>query len=187
MSMNPDVTRLLVELTDGNEQALDRLFPLVYDHLRNVAQGELRRERSDHTLNATALVHEAYLKLVQLDRITWEGRAHFYGAAAQAMRRILISYARMKKAEKRGSGADHVPIDDVVVAARSRPAELVALDEALTRLEAMNERQARVVECRYFAGMSVEETAEVLNTSPATVKRDWAVARAFLNRELGSA
>jgi RNA polymerase sigma factor (TIGR02999 family) len=185
MSADADVTRLLVELTDGDRAALDRLFPIVYENLRQMAQRELRRERSDHTLNPTALVHEAYLKMVQLEQISWQGRAHFFGACAQAMRRILISYARMKKADKRGAGSEHVQIDDVVVAARTRPASLVALDEALTRLEAMSERQARIVECRFFAGMSVEETAEALGTSAATVKRDWTVARAWLNRELG--
>lgn len=183
--MEADVTQLLMELTDGDRAAIDRLFPVVYENLRGLARREMQRERADHTLDATALVHEAYMKMVQLERISWQGRAHFYGAAAQAMRRILISYARMKKADKRGSGADHVSIDDVVVAARAQPASLVALDEALTRLEGLSERQARVVECRFFAGMSVEETAEALDISPATVKRDWTLARAFLNRELG--
>ena len=151
-----------------------------------MAERELRRERIGHTLSATALVHEAYLKLVQLDRINWQGRAHFYGACAQAMRRILISYARMKKANKRGAGSEHVPIDNVMVAADDRPADLIALDEALTRLEKLDARQARVVECRFFAGMGVKETAEALGISPATVKRDWTVARAWLNRELSS-
>jgi RNA polymerase sigma factor (TIGR02999 family) len=185
--MEADVTQLLEEMTGGDRGAIDRLFPAVYEQLRSMARRELRQERPDHTLNATALVHEAYMKMVQLERISWQGRAHFYGAAAQAMRRILISYARMKKAEKRGSGADHVSIDDVVLAARSQPASVIALDDALTRLEALSDRQARVVECRFFAGMSVEETAEALAISPATVKRDWTVARAFLNRELGEA
>jgi RNA polymerase sigma-70 factor (ECF subfamily) len=181
MSANPpDVTQVLMEFSAGDREAMDRLLPMVYDHLRRMAERQLRGERADHTLNATALVHEAYLKLVQLDRIDWRGRAHFFGAAAQSMRRILISYARMKKAERRGSGADHVSLDNVVVAAQERPADLLALDEALTRLEAMSERQARVVECRFFAGMGVDETAEVLGVSTATVKRDWTVARAFL-------
>jgi RNA polymerase sigma factor (TIGR02999 family) len=179
-----DITRALSELVGGDQEALDRLLPVVYEHLKGLAQRELHRERPDHTLNATALVHEAYLRLVQLDSITWEGRAHFFGAAAQAMRRILISYARMKKAEKRGSGADHVSLDDVVVAARDRPADLLALDAALDRLAELDERQARVVECRFFAGMSVEETGTALGISPATVKRDWTLARAWLNREL---
>lgn len=181
-----DVTQLLTAITDGDADALDRLFPLVYEQLRGQARRELRRERQDHTLNATGLVHEAYVALVQLDRISWRGRAHFFGAAAQAMRRILIDYARRRSAEKRGAGAEHVPIDDVVVAARERPADLIALDEALERLELLNARQARVVECRFFAGMEVDETAEALGISPATVKRDWTVARAWLNRELAS-
>lgn len=184
MTEAPDVTQALIELSDGDRSAMDRLLPMVYDQLRNLAQRELRRERSDHTLSPTALVHEAYLKLVQLQRISWRGRAHFFGASAGAMRRILISYARMKKADKRGAGSEHVPIDSVLVAAQTRPADLMALDEALTRLEAMSERQARIIECRFFAGMSVEETAEALDVSPATVKRDWTVARAWLNREL---
>lgn len=184
MTEQEDITRALSELAGGDQEALDRLLPIVYENLKGLAQRELRRERADHTLNATALVHEAYLKLVQLDSIDWEGRAHFFGAAAQAMRRILISYARMKKAEKRGSGADHLSLDDVVIAARDRPADLLALDEALERLEELDQRQARVVECRYFAGMSVEETGAALGISPATVKRDWSMARAWLNREL---
>ena len=179
-----DVTRALVALSAGDSAAMDRLLPLVYDHLRRVAERELRRERVGHTLSPTALVHEAYLKLVQLDRITWEGRAHFFGAAASAMRRILISYARMHKAEKRGSGAERVPIEDVVVAARDRPADLLALDEALTRLAAAHPRQAQVVELRFFAGMEIEAVADALGVSAPTVKRDWTAARAFLNREL---
>ena len=185
MPDSDDVTQALFDLTAGDSEALDRLLPVVYEHLRSIAQRELRRERPDHTLNATALVHEAYLRLVQLDRINWEGRAHFFGAAASAMRRVLISYARMKKAEKRGAGAEHASLDDVIVAARERPDHLLALDEALERLAAVDERQARIVECRYFAGMSVEETASALGISPATVKREWVLARAWLNRELG--
>ncbi|MEJ2206090.1 MAG: sigma-70 family RNA polymerase sigma factor [Gemmatimonadota bacterium] len=184
MSDPEDITQALINLSGGDPEALDRLLPVVYDNLRGLARRELSRERPDHTLNATALVHEAYLRLVQLDRITWEGRAHFFGAAAQAMRRILISYARMKKAEKRGAGAEHVPLHDVVAAARQRPQELLALDEALERLAEIDERRARIVECRYFAGMSIEETAETIGVSPATVKRDWLLARAWLNREL---
>lgn len=184
MNESVDVTRALTELSAGDPEALDRLLPVVYDHLRGIARRELRRERPDHTLNATALVHEAYLRLVQLDRIDWEGRAHFFGAAARAMRRILISYARMKKADKRGAGAEHASLDDVVVVARERPGRLLALDEALDRLAERDARQARVVECRYFAGMTVEETATALGTSPATVKRDWVLARAWLNRDL---
>lgn len=184
MTAPSDVTQALVALSDGDRSALDRLLPLVYDQLRRMAERELRNERVDHTLSPTALVHEAYLKLAQLDQITWEGRAHFFGTCARAMRRILISYARMKKAEKRGAGSEHVSVDNVMVAADSRPHDLVALDEALERLESLEERQARVVECRFFAGMGVEDTATALGISPATVKRDWTLARAFLNREL---
>jgi RNA polymerase sigma factor (TIGR02999 family) len=185
MTPDTDVTRALVELSEGDPQALNRVLPIVYDHLRRLAERALRGERTDHTLSPTALVHEAYLKLVQLDRISWQGRAHFFGACAQVMRRILIGYARMKKAEKRGgTAAEPVPIDDVILAAAERPDELVALDEALTRLAALNDRQARIVECRFFAGMDVEQTAEVLGISSATVKRDWTAARAWLNREL---
>lgn len=184
MTASSDVTQALVALSGGDRRALDRLLPLVYEQLRQIAERQLRQERADHTLSPTALVHEAYLKLVQLDRISWEGRAHFFGACAQAMRRILISYARMKKAEKRGAGSEHVPLTSVMVAADSRPQDLIALDDALAKLEALDERQARIVECRFFAGMGVEETAKALGISPATVKRDWTMARAFLNREL---
>lgn len=180
----PSVTQVLVAMSEGDRSALDQLLPMVYGDLRAIAKRELRRERLDHTLTPTALVHEAYLKLVQLDRIDWRGRAHFFGACAQAMRRILISYARMKKAGKRGAGSAHVPIDDVIVAARTRPSDLIALDEALRQLEQMSERQARIVECRFFVGMGVDETAEALGVSPATVKREWTAARAWLNKEL---
>ena len=156
MTHKVDVTQALIDLSGGDSQALDRVLPAVYDHLHRLAERELRRERVDHTLSPTALVHEAYLKLVQLDRISWEGRAHFFGACAQVMRRILISYARMKKAGKRGgASAEPVPIDDVILAASERPAELLALDEALARLAQLNPRQARIVECRFFAGMEL--------------------------------
>lgn len=182
----PDITRALQEFTDGDQDALERVLPAVYDQLRGIARRELRRERTGHTLTPTALVHEAYLKLVKLDRVTWRSRAHFFGACAREMRRILISYARKRKADKRGGGADHVPLENAFVAAQTRPAELLALDEALTRLAALDERQAQVVEYRFYAGMDVNETAEALGISPATVKRDWTAARAWLNRELAA-
>lgn len=180
-----EVTRILGQMADGDPAAMERLLPLVYEELRDLARREMVREREGHTLGATAVVHEAYLRLAELDRISWQGRAHFFGAAAMAMRRVLISYARSRNAQKRGSGVVPVPIDDVVLAAKERPGELLALDEALTRLEELNPRQARVVECRFFAGMSIDETAEALGISNATVRRDWALARAWLNRELG--
>lgn len=179
-----DVTQALNATTTGDRRALDRVLPLVYDQLRGIARRELRGERAHHTLSATALVHEAYLKLVRLERVTWQGRAHFFGACATEMRRILISYARKRMADKRGAGTEHVPLENALVAAQTRPAELLALDEALTRLAELNQRQARVVECRFYAGMDVPETAEVLGLSPTTVKRDWTAARAWLNREL---
>jgi len=178
------VTEVLQRISGGDPGAVDRLLPLVYDELRAVARRELRRERSDHTLQPTALVHEAYLKLARLDRLEWRDRAHFFGAAAGTMRRVLVSHARRKRAEKRGGGAKAVPLENVVLAARERPEDVLALDEALARLADLDSRQAQVVECRFFAGMSVPETAEALGVSPATVKRDWTAARAWLNREL---
>lgn len=179
-----DITQMLLELSGGNREAMDRLLPAIYEQLRGMARRELRRERPGHTLTPTGLVHEAYLKLVQLERVDWRGRAHFFGACAQEMRRVLISHARKKKADKRGGGVSPVTLDNVLVAAESRPQELLALDEALVKLEALSKRQARIVECRFFAGMSVEETAAALEISPATVKREWTAARAWLNREL---
>jgi RNA polymerase sigma-70 factor (ECF subfamily) len=181
---HPAITQALIELAHGDTGAHDRLLPLVYDALRDLARRELRRERPDHTLSATALVHEAYLKLVQLDRIDWKGRAHFFGVCAPVMRQVLISHARSRNAAKRGAGAVKLPLLDALAVAEQRPEELVALDEALTRLEALSPRQARVVEARFFAGMSLEETAAALGVSPATVKREWTAARAWLNREL---
>lgn len=183
---DPTITQVLQELAAGDKTAYDRLLPLVYDELREIARRELRRERPDHTLSATALVHEAYLKLVELDRIGWQGRSHFFGICAPIMRRVLISHARARNAAKRGGGVHPVTLENVLVAASQRPDELMALDEALARLEAMSPRQARVVEARFFAGMEIEEIAEALGTSPATVKRDWTAARAWLNRELGA-
>ena len=159
--------------------------PLVYDDLRRIAARKLRAERQGHTLSATALVHEAWLELTKLNRITWQNRSHFLAIAAQAMRRILIDHAIARSRQKRGGGQAPVPLNDEVWAlAETRGDELLALDEALVRLAAMNERQGRIVECRFYGGMSVEETADTLSVSPATVKREWATARAWLNREL---
>ena len=164
---------------------LEEVFPAIYEELRRVAHRELRGERTGHTLGTTALVHEAYLELLKLDRIRWHGRAYVLAAASRAMRRILIDYAVARRAQKRGGGAATVPLDGALAMAASRSEELIALDEALDRLASINERYGRVVECRFFGGMSVEDTAEALGTSPATVKRDWTLARAWLNRELG--
>ncbi|MEZ4415338.1 MAG: sigma-70 family RNA polymerase sigma factor [Gemmatimonadota bacterium] len=179
-----DVTQLLAEATAGDGAAIDRLLPIVYDELRELAGRHLRRERDDHTLNATALVHEAYLRLVRVDRMEWQGRAHFFAMASRLMRRILVDHALARKAQKRGGGQPMADIDGVSVAVSDEVEDVLALDEALSRLGEVSERQCRVVECRFFGGMSMEETAEALGISPATVKRDWAVARAWLNREL---
>ena len=183
-SPTANVTQALLDLSEGDRGALDRLLPMVYDQLRKLARRELHRERVDHTLSPTALVHEAYLKLVQLDRVNWQGRAHFFAACAQSMRRILVSYARMKKAEKRGGGSEHVPLDNVVIAANTRPSDILSLDRALEYLEKLSSHQAKIVEYRVFGDMSIAETAKALEISPATVKRDWITARAWLNREV---
>lgn len=179
-----EITQMLAGLSAGNRQSLDDLMPVVYDRLRAMAHLQLRRERSDHTLSTTALVNEAYLKLVDIDRVQWQDRAHFFAVCARAMRRILVSYAVKRNAEKRGGGSPHVEFHDVMALAQTRSDDLLALDEALDRLEALNERRCRVVEYRFFGGMSIEETAHTLSASPATVKREWAMARAWLNREL---
>jgi RNA polymerase sigma-70 factor, ECF subfamily len=168
--------------------AMEEMFPLVYNELRRMAARKLRSERDGHTLSTTALVHEAWLELTKLNRIQWQNRAHFLAVAAQAMRRILIDYAVARNRQKRGGGQALESLDesDALAVAQSRSDDLVALDEALARLMTMNERQGRIVECRFYGGMSVEETAEALHVSPATVKREWATARAWLNRELRS-
>jgi RNA polymerase sigma factor (TIGR02999 family) len=166
---------------------MDDLFTLVYAELRRIAGRQLRGERAGHTLGTTALVNEAWFELAKLERIRWESRAHFLALAAQAMRRVLIDYAVARRSQKRGGGRALEPLeDDALIAVTERPDEFIALDEALQRLSSINERHARIVECRFFGGMSVEETADVLGTSPATVKRDWAMARAWLNRELSA-
>lgn len=164
---------------------MEDMFPLVYDELRRIAARAMRGERQDHTLCATALVNEAWLELSKLTRIQWQNRSHFLAIAAQAMRRVLIDYAVARRRLKRGGGQTIQPLDaDAVAVVVEQADDMLALDEALQRLAAMNERHARIVECRFFGGMSVEETAEALGISPATVKRDWTLARAWLNREL---
>ena len=166
---------------------MEDLLPLVYGELKRIAARQLRRERPDHTLSATALVHEAWLELSQLDRIKWQNRNHYLALAAQAMRRVLIDHAVARKALKRGGGQARDTLDgDAVALAATRAEELIDLDNALQRLGAIDERQVRIVECRFFGGMNVDETAEALALSPATVKREWALARAWLNRELSA-
>jgi RNA polymerase sigma-70 factor (ECF subfamily) len=179
-----DVTILLAELTKGDKEAASKLIPMVYDELRRLAGGYMRRERGDHTLQATALVHEAYLKLVEQRSVDWQGRAHFFGIAAQVMRRILVDHARGHLREKRGSGQQAVPLDEALVFAPEQSMELVKLDEALKRLSKLDPRQGRIVELRFFGGLTVEQTADLLGISPKTVKRDWSMAKAWLHGDL---
>ncbi|HKN15350.1 MAG TPA: sigma-70 family RNA polymerase sigma factor [Candidatus Sulfotelmatobacter sp.] len=185
--MNPtteDVTVLLAQLTKGNEEAGSKLIPLVYSELRRLAGGYMRRERSDHTLQPTALVHEAYLRLVGQRAVDWQSRSHFFGIAAQVMRRILVDHARGHLRDKRGGGQKPVPIDEALVFAPEQAQELVKLDQALERLTQLDPRQGKIVELRFFGGLTVEQTADLLSISPKTVKRDWSVAKAWLHGEL---
>jgi len=179
-SGQPDITGLLVAWRAGDRAAFDRLFPLVYDELRRVAHRQLGRERPDHTLGTTALVHEAYLKLVDQTRAQLTDRAHFFAVAARAMRRILVDYARRHRAAKRGGAQAPVSLDDTMLLADQRADTLVALDEALTRLAEVEERLSRVVECRFFGGLTEEETAETLAVTARTVRRDWVKAKGWL-------
>lgn len=178
-----DVTGLLRELQAGAEGASERLMRVVYEELHGVAAAYMRQERDDHTLQPTALVHEAYLRLVHQATSDWKNRSHFFGIAAQAMRRILVDHARSRGRDKR-SGGERVTLDGVAAERAPDSLDLVAVDDALRKLEVLEPRQARVVEARFFAGLDVDETAEALGISTATVKRDWAFARAFLQREL---
>jgi RNA polymerase sigma factor (TIGR02999 family) len=184
METSADVTALLSELTKGNSEAGSKLIPLVYDQLRRLANAYMRRERTGHTLQTTALVHEAYLKLLGQHSVDWQNRAHFFGIAAQVMRRVLIDHARSHVRDKRGGGREHVQFDEALVFSPERSAEFLELNAALERLSEMDARQAQIVEMRFFAGLTVEETAEVLKISPKTVKRDWSVAKAWLHGEL---
>ncbi len=180
-----EITQLLRQWSDGNREGLDQLLPLVYDELHRQAARYLRRERADHTIQPTALIHEAYLKLIDQRDVQWQSRTHFFAIAAQLMRRILVDYARTKHREKRGGDEVKLPLEEAaLVAVDEKGVDLLALDEALTRLAAMDEQQVRVVELRYFSGLSLEETAEVLQISRATAARDWSVAKAWLHREL---
>jgi RNA polymerase sigma-70 factor (ECF subfamily) len=179
-----DVTLLLIELTKGNKKAASKLIPLVYDELHKLARRHMLRERTDHTLQATALVNEAYLKLVEQRSVRWQSRAHFFAIAAQTMRRILIDHARFHQRGKRGQGQKMVALDEALVFTPERSLEFLRLDESLQRLAQLDPRQSKIVELRFFAGLTVEETAEVLQLSPKTVKRDWSVAKAWLHGDL---
>lgn len=179
-----EITQLLKAHASGNPEALDELFPLVYDELRRMARRRMRGERNGHTWGTTALVHEAYLKLVDFDRIDWQDRNHFFAIASRVMRNVLVDYAVKRNAEKRGGDRDRVPLREEDAVDEADLADVLAVHQALKRLEKMDERQAQVVECRFFGGLTIDETAEALDISPATVGRDWRVARAWLNREL---
>jgi RNA polymerase sigma factor (TIGR02999 family) len=179
-----DITELLTDLHRGDAEASSQLMPLVYSELRKIAASHFRHERPGHTLQPTALIHEAYLRLLKPEAGPWFSRKHFFAVASRSMRQILVEHARKRSAAKRGGSLQRVDLDKAHVSEREKPDQILALDEALTRLEALNERQCRIVELRYFAGLSVKETAEVLGVGVTTVKDDWAVAKAWLQRKL---
>jgi RNA polymerase sigma factor (TIGR02999 family) len=180
------LTQILADASGGNVEALNRCFPLVYDELRRLAHSRLRSENDGHTLNTTALVHEAYMRLVDQTRVQWQGRAHFFAIASRAMRRILINHAEARRAAKRGGAVPHESLSEMTIALDDDHLEnLLALDQALLRLKAFNERGADVVEYRFFGGLTYEEIAEVMGTSAITVRRAWTVSKSWLHRELG--
>ena len=178
------ITHLLLAWGDGDQTALEKLMPLVYEELRRVAARHMRRQGPGHTLQTTALVNEAYVRLIDSSQVRWQNRAHFFAVSAQMMRRILIDFARARRYLKRGGGAQQVSLDETLAVAPERGSDLLELDEALTRLAALNRRQAQIVELRYFGGLSEEEAAEALKISLRTVQRDWNLARLWLYREL---
>ena len=186
-----EVTQLLLRWRAGDEAALTALLPLVYEELRSLARRHLRHERGSHTLQRTALVHEAFLRIVDQKQVDWESRTQFYGIASQMMRRVLVDYARRRSAVKRGDGAQHVDLDAILqdesehlTLAQEPEIDFAAIDDALKRLEALDPQQGRLVELRFFGGLSIKETADIIGVSPATVKREWAIARAWLQREI---
>lgn len=181
---NRKITQLLIAWGKGDETALESLMPVVYDELHRMARAYMNRQRVGHTLQTTALVNEAYLRLIDSSKVQWQNRAHFFAVSAQLMRRILVDFARAKGNQKRGGSAERVSLDYALEFSEDKSADLVALDDALKTLAEMNARQAEVVELRYFGGLTEEEVAEVLKTSARTVRRDWTLARAWLFREL---
>ena len=188
MNQHPtdSVTQLLIEVSKGDRGAVDLLLPVIYDELRKLAANYLRRERPDHTLQPTALVHEAYLRLVDQSRVNWQNRAHFFGVAAQIMRRLLVDHARKHNAEKRGQDFQKLSLDENIDRAVERSGELIALDDALKALAVFDEQKARIIELRYFGGLSIEETADILGVTPTTIKRHWRMAKAWLYGEMQS-
>jgi RNA polymerase sigma factor (TIGR02999 family) len=179
-----EVTQLLIDWSRGDQAALESLMPLVYEELRRLAQRYMRRERIGHTLQTTALINEAYLRLIEQQRVQWQNRAHFFAIATQLMRRILVDCARTRTRAKRGGGALRASLDEAAVPSEERGVELIALDDALKRLAVIDHRKSRVVELRFFGGLSIEEVAGVLNVTPMTVVRDWKTAKAWLHREI---
>ena len=184
MTAQADVTRLLDQYKNGNKAALDELFPLVYGELRKLAASKLNAERADHTLQATALVHEAYMRLINQHSVDWQNRAHFFGLAAEMMRRILVNHALERKALKRGGNETKLALDEAVIFAEERELDLVELDEALNELVKFAPRQSKIIELKFFGGLTNEEAAEALGVSPETVKRDWRVAKLWLQNRL---
>ncbi len=185
VDQRPEITLWLHEWSLGKESALEALMPIVYAELHRQASNYLRRERTGHTLQATALINEAYLKLIDQREVNWQNRAHFFGIAAQAMRRVLVDHARSRHRNKRGGDAEDLPLEAAEFkVSKEGSVDLIALDEALTRLAVLDERQSKIVELRFFSGMSVAETAEALSVSPATVKNEWRTAKAWLFQEL---
>ena len=181
-----EVTQLLVAWGEGDQTALDKLMPLVYDELHRLAHRYMAQERPEHTLQTSALVNEAYVRLIDQKNVHWQNRAQFFGIAATSMRRILVGYARRRKRSKRGAGAVQISLDEAAILSDERAAEMIALDEALENLAAVDQRKSQVVELRFFGGLSIDETAEVLKVSPGTVMRDWTLAKAWLRREITS-
>ena len=179
-----EITQLLAEWSDGNQSALDELYPLVYDELHKLARRYMSRERKGHTLQTTALINEAYLRLIHSKNVRWQNRAHFFAVSAQLMRRILVDFARSRHYQKRGGGAQKVSLDQALEISDEKGAELIALDDALSALDKLDARKSRVVELRFFGGLSVEETAEVLKVSPDTIMRDWKMAKVWLLRAM---
>lgn len=184
MPEKADITQLLNKAQSGDKDALDRLLPLVYNELRRVAAHQLKNERGDHTLQATALVHEAYLRLLEQKEVDWRNRAHFFSIAAEMMRRILVNYAVQRNAQKRGDGAAKISLDEIVSFDNGQNFDLVALDEALKKLSEFDADAARIVELRFFGGLTIEETAEVLGVSDSTVKREWRMAKSWLKSQM---
>ena len=181
-----EISQLLRSWSDGNGCALDELLPLVYDELHRQAHRYLRREREGHTLQTTALIHEAYLNLIKQNRVKFQNREHFFAISANLMRRILVNYANARHRQKRGGPGEDLELNDaILIATKSKDLDLLALDDALTRLAKMDEQQAQIVELRYFGGLTIEETSEVMGIAPATIKRDWKLTKAWLYRELG--